>query len=292
MSLIVKVFLLFISRTNFKFGVFTALLGVCTLVSFVEFVGITTHILGGDMEVFLRIWYLLTTWCFCFALIFAIQVTESSRLIIYMAILLASLISPLFYTDLILSGYTANDGFLTAIKADYYVLFSAYVILAIVLSICGLMVQIIKTKSDVLLQSIRASYVLLAFIAPFVVAILVISLQYFGFKLNAFALTSIASMFMFIFLVRHQNDHLLFDIKAYLPWSAENKLSRHVIDVTQRRFRGEITLKESMDEIEKAQLEYTLGLTKGNKYQAAKHIGASKATFYTKLSKHGISTKV
>jgi len=291
-SLIAKVCLIVVSRTKFKFGVFSALLATCTLVSLVEVFIISSHFFGLDLQAYLRVWYLLVVWCFCFALIFAVQVTNSSKILSYVATSAALIISPLLYTDFIISGYIVDGKFMTAIKESYYPVFSIFAMLAMAGSIAVLVRGLVQSSSGNLLQSLRASYVLLAYISPFAVAFSVILLQLFGFKIHAITLFPIASTFMFVLLVRHQNEHLLFDIKAYLPWSAENKLSRAVVETTQRRFRGETTLKESMDEIEKAQLVYTLTLTKGNKYQAAKNIGTSKATFYSKLNKHGLGTKV
>lgn len=288
LGLLIKAYLLFVSRRSLHKTNFLMILCVCTLHSLCEIVTYSTFLLGKDATVLFRIYYILSVWWICYAFVYTCDVAKMKKIWTYTPIFLCCIISLLFgFTDIIISGYKSIGYSITAVKSSHYWIFQVFALSLITLSLVSL-VKVIILNDDVI-QKVQSIYLLLGFMAPFVTIICVIVFMQLGYKINAIAIVPIATTSFFIFLIYSEKSHGLIDIRCFLPWSPQGMYRREVRRIANLFTLQQINMAEAKRQQEKATTEY---LMKAYKHKSinriANELGVSRSTLYAILDRHDI----
>ena len=288
-SLLIKAALVIYNKSSLSKNYFTAILVVCLLHSCCEVAAFYSFFQGKDIDLLFRTYYVLTIWWLTFSFIHSKYVAGIKKFN-YVFLLFATILSGLLlFTDILLSGYIEKGYSITAIKEEYYSLLLIFLLLNIFGAIFVLSWKLFFKQNSIQKET-QCFYLLISFITPFTVAIAIIVSVYFNWGLSAIGILPIANLLFFLFIIKSENFHHITDIKRYLPWSIENKLSKTGNEIIIKCARGEISLKEATEEFQRILIEYQK--KKGySKLASAKKLGLSKSTLYSKLDKLKIEWK-
>ncbi len=284
-AFVIKCFFLYSSMDSLKKNMFTVMLSISALHSLNELVGVGAFFLGNDVQLLMRLYYVMSVWWLGFALMYVFEVLSSKAIFNHITIVLVAVISSLFlFTDLVISGFESNGLVPTAVKADFYWIFQAFALGTIAASILLLSKQIFFSKVSIDKQ-LKCFYLLIGFLSPFITVICVIVMMQLGINISAVAIVPIATTLFVVFMVKSEQQHGLIDLRRFIPWSRENKASKKVNLIFTRLTLKEITLKEAENEFQKLAIEYQKELTNNNISVAAKNLGISRSGLYSKIEK-------
>lgn len=190
------------------------------------------------------------------------------------------------FTSKILGGLTSLGYIYTAVKGDYYELFLATSVIALLGSLAGLSVGLKSSNSE--RQKRRSLIAILAFFPVVAAALTVLALMSAGYKTNALVVLPLASAVFLVILVYSERAHGLTDVQKIMPGTRQ----KQAIDRMSRLFSeyalGKIEYYYAIDEIEKLMVGYAHDKHDGNILRTAEHMGLSRSTLYKKMSKHKI----
>jgi hypothetical protein len=245
LGFLIKICLLIAGRNSLKKNNFSALLLICTIHSICECATLISLSNGSDVELLFRAYYVLIIWWFGFSLIYASEIANISDKLRTSVLAITSVLTVLLlFTDLVISGYHSNGYSITANREQYYGFAPLFVLLTMIVSV-ALLTRVSFSQKYELKNKIQASYLLMAFAAPFVVIFAVIVAIQLGFKMNAMMAFPVATTLFFIFIVRSENNHRLVDIRRFLPWSKENKFANEVINIANQYSRNDVSNKDA-----------------------------------------------
>ncbi len=283
-SFSIKWFFLLASRDSLKSGNFTTLLAVCALHSLCEVFTFGSFLLGADAELLFRFYYVALTWWVTYSFIYASEASRTFSSIIHnIAISISIIITLLFvFSDIIISGYYYNGYSLTAHKEQGYWIFQIHALVFIFTSLGILAKEAFFTKTTPESKT-QSFFVFWALLTPFLsLAALIITMQM-GYKVNALMIIPVTTAIFFLLIIKSEPEHDLTDFKRFIPFSPENRFARKMNRLAIDSFKEKTGIKDSTSEFQKLLLEYQKN--KGcNKHQAAKNLGISQSTFYSKLS--------
>lgn len=303
-SFFVKIGILVFARRTLSFGKPSILLGllvICGLHNICEVLTYGSFLNGSDPGMLFRTYYLLLIFMFAYMFAYAIQVSQLKLRFLYQPlIVICIVIGGLFYTNMIVEGYTAIEYSITAIRGEHYWIFqlSALSLLfgtPIVLTVGYRRAQDQRVK-------VQCMYTILA-LAPLVFGIaFVILLMMAGIKINAMIVIPIATTLFIIVTVRTEAKHRMTDIRRWLPGSPERKAAMEMLEAASDYNLGDKNLKEALQTCEKVLVKYKFDLHRYpdadnpgkqvyNVSAAADDMGMSRSTAYLKAEQHGISVK-
>lgn len=287
----IKSFLIFRSWHSLAKNSFSALLLICTLHSLAEICIIFSVVSGSDSEFMFRTYYIVSSWCLGMALIYILDFSNCHTNFKYLTYTATIFITGLFFlTDIIISGYTLEGHIITAIKSPNYWVFSLFAVTCIFSSVLLLLASI--RQVDSLIKKVKALYLLLGLVAPFIGVLAILSLIQMGININAVAIIPVLTLAFFIFIIASESTHEISDIRRFLPWSPESKLASEVINIVNQSTLRKKTYRETKKEIDIELLKYYKSLTKSEKKsKVQKDFGMSSSTWHSALERGGIKDK-
>jgi len=109
-----------------------------------------------------------------------------------------------------------------------------------------------------------------------------------GIQVNAIALLPIGTTLLVLITLKAENNHSLTDIRMYLPFSKERKISQDLIQIMSDYSISEKEYKKTINEIERVLLKYSYEKSKYCKSTTAKKMNVSRSTLYGMLDRLNI----
>lgn len=190
----------------------------------------------------------------------------------------------IFFSDLIITGYTYLPYSVTATKGDLYFLFRIFALLFFLMLFTTIINNYVNAKA--IEQKVHYFYTLLAFLPLTIICSAVVFLMAMDFNINAIMLLPVAStLFLIISLKGESSTTLPFDWRSWLPLSLEHRLRGKLRAAEQKYINKSSSHQETMMQIEKALLEYQRDKHGGSIAKASKTIGIMRSTFYSKMNR-------
>lgn len=193
-------------------------------------------------------------------------------------------------TDYVVVGGTSFGNFVTAVRGDYYHLFSAYVLVMCLLIVVVLLRNFFFSKIES--KKIEALWVAIALTPSLIITSTCVVLLYFQFNFNVLFLTPIGStLFLVVTLLSYSNGLNRKDPRKFIPFTREFKLSRAVSRAENGFLTRDLTLSEASNEFEKALLSYVSEREVGNITKIAERAGLARSSMYQKGIRLGLDWK-
>lgn len=291
-SFLFKLIILWYSSklNNNKFNLFIGLVAMSAIHNLNEIITYTSFLMGFSPEYLFRVYYVITCGLLGFMSIYAIDVSQISQLkIIKKPIAITCLIvgAIILTSDQIVSGYTAINYSITAIRAPNYWLFQIAAISMLLITLFALITGYLKAKDHYV--QIRCLYIFMAILPLLLVGFGVIILMNLGYKVNAMMAVPIAtSLFVFI-AFKSEIKHKLSDLRRLLPYSHERVASHHIQQVLSDYAMENKTHKDAINEIEKVMVTYKNAKTNHNVSKTADSMSMPRSTLYAIYKRLDIS---
>ena len=275
----VKLFLTLRIRSALVRNSFSALLIVSLVHSLTEILGVFSIYYWENSEHIFRFYYVVSSWCLGMALIYILDFTKSNLIFrnsIYSAV---SLITILFiFTDVIISGYIVKGSVITAIKSPDYWIFSVFAIFCVFCSLGVLAMALMKERA--LIRRIKAMYLLVGLLVPFAGVVSILALMMAGFNINAVAIIPVLTLPFFI--ISSESKHGISDIRRFMPWSPESKLTSKVMDIVNQSTLRQKSYQQAKKEINEELFRYYQALMENeNKSKILKDYNIPMSTWYS-----------
>jgi DNA-binding NtrC family response regulator len=136
-------------------------------------------------------------------------------------------------------------------------------------------------RSNDSLTERQCLYTLLALLPLLLAGPTVLLLQHLGWQINTSLILPITSTFYLLVIVASEKVHRLTDIRAYLPFSAERKISRALFKTCTDYSSQQCSLKEAQNNCERILLLYSLEKNNYNVSKTAEMINVKRTTLYS-----------
>ncbi|MGH1540172.1 MAG: hypothetical protein ACRBHB_07100 [Arenicella sp.] len=294
LSLVIKLSILWFSRKTLSLGkpsIFVGLIVISAMHNLCEIITFSLFLSGGNPEYLFRTYYVLSCGMLGYILAYAIQVTQIdlkniNRFLATLCILVGVAI---LSTDLVISGYTAIDYSITAIKGPHYWLFQIPLLTMLLLTVTVLITGYIRSEDNNI--QISSLYTLAALLPLVIVGIGVVVLMQMGFKINAMVAVPISTTLFILITLRNESTHRLTDIRRMLPMSPEHKTCHKIMDSINDYTTQTISYKEAIKEIEISLLNYSTEKTSDNITRTAKMMKMPRSTVYATQRRLGINSR-
>ena len=242
---------------------------------------------GLATEFLLRCYYACTSLIVIYCFVYVMNEKQfywQKVLFFIISTFCALVLSLLFFTNLIISGYLEWSYTFTAIKGSYYFVFQVFAVLGMLGMSGALIYNFMKSQSEK--ERAHYCYALIG-LTPLVMACFgVISLMLLGYKVNAAMLLPIAStIFLMITLKGKMSDPAESAFLSFVPFTLEYQLRKQVKLAQLNYINKSNSHQETMMTIEKALLEYQRDKHDGSVAKASKTIGIMRSTFYSKMNR-------
>lgn len=271
-----------------------------------EIGAIGTYLAGSDAGLMMKIYYASTILLVCSIASYAATISKlfTSSVLQYWITSIGSVIAVVIVlSDLMIAGATGIGYTVTAIKGHYYGVFSVSVLACFAMTIYALVAGYISTNNKDI--QLKCAYMGFALMPGIIAASAVMGLMALGFKLNASAVIPVASALFLVIIIASERKHKLIDIRWWLPGSSQRRVAIELLRIARRYGFGSQTLGETMEQAEAVFLKFKLEQyrfkpgSKDQRYEshlynisaAAKDMGMSRGTLYSKLKRYGIAVK-
>jgi len=197
------------------------------------------------------------------------------------------------FTNTVVAGEYTIGYSMTAVKGDYYWLFSAFLISSLVSTIAALTYGYRTFSTQ--LEKTRCKYSLLALMPIFIISSVAITLKIVDAKVNAAGLIPIATTLFLIIILQTESKHKLSNIRRLLPLSLERQTANNfllLLDNYVKNSGKDNAYKELQHGIEREVVSYSLKKCNNNITHTANMMGIrNRSTLYTMINRLDIDIK-
>ena len=209
---------------------------------------------------------------------------------LFIASVLALLV---LFTDSIVAGNYSIGYAITATTGSHYWLFGLYLFIAFSINVAALLYRYTSAATE--LESVRCLYSLLALAPVMLVIAIALGLKLLGFQINAAGLGPIATALFLIIVLKGESKHKLTDIRRFLPFSPERKVSSNLMESVDRYIHSDNkanAYKTLQAEIEREIIFYTIDKCDNNISKTTEMMGLkNRSTLYSMMNRLGIDVK-
>lgn len=286
--------LVFASRGATKSKNFSAMVAVFAMQNVCELLILFQFHDGAASDWIMRSYYLTTVALTAVTCLYAGTVATSDsenrvplfNVIIGYSVLVSALC---LFTDQIVAGSRPLEYANTAIRGQQYWLFQVMGLSSVVYTLWVLVKGYLNANTHRV--QVQCAYTLLAITPLLLCTIGVIALMAMGIKINALAVTPIATVLFLLITLKSENTHRLTDIRPYLPNSLERRAATQMTKALAQYSSEEISHKEWIDQMEKIGVQYKQKKCGSNMSQVAKSMGMKRTTLYSVLKRHNLSAR-
>ncbi len=289
-SLLVKLLVIFFARKKLATSksfiyliIALAMQNVLELLLFVNFFA------GSSADLTLRFYYACTIAVLAYTVSYVIDVADievTTRFIRPVLYVTTCIILCVIFTDTIIAGFRPINHAITRVSGSYYWIFQIFTLSVLVFSISLPVVGYCRTDNPRI--QIQCLYTFLSLLAPFFTGCSSSSMIAAGKHGNAMILLPLATtVFVLITLTGKSGDHLT-DLRRFLPFSLEKKVSREIQQVISAYSQEEHSHASSMNEIERILVQYKHAKSGNNPSKTAKSMDIPRATLYSKFRRLNI----
>ncbi len=288
-------FKLFVLLTTFKGGrvsiVFLSLIFVFACHNLIELVGYLQFLNGEPIDTIFRLYYVATVYLVLYVLLHGLSLSGLYNLYTSSAsvVVASALSAALLFSDAIVAGQYPIDYSVTAVKGPYYWLFASYLITALSINIAVLLYAYKSTGTKPNLEATRCLYSLFALAPVMFVALLTVLLKVAEININAAGLGPIATAIFLVFVLKGESQHKLSDIRRFLPYSPERKVSANLINLIDDYVYAEDktgAYKKLQAGVEREVIFYTLEKCDHNITKASDMMGLkNRSSLYSMLNR-------
>ena len=288
-GLIVKLLFLYFAKSSKKskaFILFIALVSIHNISELFLFYEISNQ---TDPTIALKAYYTCLLGALAGMCIYATEVTSprfTKPASIIISLLLLVVACFVVFTSDIINGFTSLGVLVTAAKGDFYILFQATSITAVCYTLTLLIKSCLLAKTTEL--KIRSAYVLFSLTPVIIIGVTVLTLISLGVQVSAIALLPIGSTLLVLITLKAENNYYMTDIRMYLPFSKERKISQDLIQIMSEYSVTETDYKKTVKKIERVMLKYSYEKSNFCKSTTAKKLNVSRSTLYGMLERLNI----
>lgn len=294
-SLLLKLFIFWTVAKGGRVSiVFLSLIAIFALHNAVELLALSYTLFyeNNYIEQILRPFYIITVFAVMYILLHALTVSETINKVMTASLvaIAAALSGLILFSDLVIAGHYSIGYSISAVKGDYYWLFSASAIAGTLISISVLVNG--HRNASTQIKATRCLYSLYALIPIFLVASVVLTCKLLNIPLNATAIMPVATTLFLFIVIKTESKHKLSEIKRLLPMSLERKTADkflNMLDEYVQNSNKDNVYKNLQASIEREIICYSLKKSNNNITHTANMMGLkNRSTLYSMLSRHGI----
>lgn len=269
-----------LSDRNHVYSIFVSSL------AFISGCEIILHVLMRNMESYDlspwgRLYYVAATLCVVSYVAAVLKVTDKlPRLLVFLLMLVSGVwILVLAGTDFIVSGVTSIGYSVTRIEGPYYKLFQLFVLSSSLFALIFLARAYFVTDDWIKRRNILV--LLLATVLLIGCSLIVVVMMMVGFKVNATIILPSLTIVTITMLAHARYEGRLFRILSFVPKTSEYAIT---LNTVRAFLKGNSHgLQSAVNEFERGIIRDVLLKCGGNKTEAAKQLGISRATLRRKL---------
>lgn len=287
LGLVIKGQLLYISRTHrSRDGVFFGLIAVLVVHNFCEFVGYLQFFQGTVPEITLRIYYALSVLALMYLTLYSIEISRlasAKRLIKPLYGYAFLLCIALLFSDLLITGSKPIHYTVTAIKGQYYWVFTA-TSLVVFSMVVGLLVVGYRRAKDAV-NANQCLYSLLALSPIIIVSVTLLVLMSFNVYVSIAVIMPLCTAIFVVLIVRTESRHNITDIRRFLPFSPERKTAVQSAAIINRYLMGNVSFNDARALTEMVLVKHAMQKSDNNVSHAADKMGMKRTTLYGQLKR-------
>ena len=230
-ALMLKLYILLIAHNSKSSRVFYGMILIFAIHNLCEVAAYIQFSEGIISEFLLRAYYAATFGFISYMCLYAIEVSKLNwlrRLSIPICAWMAVACLLVFFTDYLISGIQPMEHAVTAVPGAYYFLFSITALFSF-LFVVGSLVRGYVSAPNHKVQ-VQCLYTLAAMSPIVLLGFIVIPLMSMGIEINAAGSLPICTTLFLIITLKSESKHGFSDVRRFLPFSRERKISNEVQD--------------------------------------------------------------
>lgn len=253
----------------------------------VELIGYALLIDGKTVEMLFRSYYVLTIVGLVCILKHSIDVGSVKRpyVIKTMAFMGFCVASAILFSNTVVAGHYSIGYAISAIKGNYYLAFVVFNVVALAVAIFCLVRGFRSALT--MLESNRCAYTLMALTPVILITPVVLLLKTTGADVNAAGVIPIATTLFVFILLKGESEHLLTDVRRFLPGSPERRTAARFIELADtytRKIGDGNSYSDLRDGVERQIILYTIEKCGGNLSETTRVMGLPhRSTLYSMM---------